>query len=487
MTGSVQITGSLGITGSINSTGNITTTGTLTAQTLVVQTITSSITYSSGSNIFGNSTANTQTMTGSLNVSGSATIVGRVTATDLTGSLFGTASQALTASYLLGGGGVVTFPYSGSAQITGSLAVTGSISTNAGFYVSNTSMNFGPNGVNSLSLGNSAGSLSLSNTILSLGSATTTQTNLYGAVNITGSLGVTGSASINGFSSFYGSISGSQPVNNPSSSIVLISGSVLPNSGSTAGASAMYMNTVMSASANNQTLVGLDIKPTFTNGAFTGVSNIGLRVQSGISSFGSTVVLNGNTLHLGANNGNTLLRNSGNNTQLFNNNSGGILYLNAAGSIDFGSNTPASSTWARFFNTGNLLIQNGGTFTDAGYRLDVNGTARVQSSLSVSQSLFTNQNTASLGSSTQTVSTNSTSSYTSAFYRYSVVSGSNARAGEFIVCWNGSSVQYTDYSTTDIGNTSLVALTASLSAGNVVLTTVLPSSGWNVNTLVNLL
>ena len=154
--------------------------------------------------------------------------------------------------------------------------------------------------------------------------------------------------------------------------------------------------------------------------------------------------------------------------------------------IGLGSNTTtignSSTTFGRWW--GRLLV---GTSTDAGFGLDVNGTARIQSSLSVSQSLFTNQNTASLGSSTQTVSTNSTGSYTSAFYRYSVVSGSNARAGEFIACWNGSSIQYTDYSTTDIGNTSLVSFTASLSAGNVVLTTVLPTSGWNVNTLVNLL
>ena len=45
--------------------------GTLTAQKLVVQTITSSILYSSGSNIFGNSLSNTQSMTGSLQVTGS--------------------------------------------------------------------------------------------------------------------------------------------------------------------------------------------------------------------------------------------------------------------------------------------------------------------------------------------------------------------------------------------------------------------------------
>jgi hypothetical protein len=38
---------------------------------------------------------------------------------------------------------------------------------------------------------------------------------------------------------------------------------------------------------------------------------------------------------------------------------------------------------ARFFNSGNLLLQNGGTFTDAGYKLDVNGTARVVSKLSL--------------------------------------------------------------------------------------------------------
>ena len=53
-------------------------------------------------------------------------------------------------------------------------------------------------------------------------------------------------------------------------------------SGSITAASAiargMYVNSTLVASANNDVLVGLDINPTFTNGAFTGVSNIGLRV-----------------------------------------------------------------------------------------------------------------------------------------------------------------------------------------------------------------
>lgn len=58
--------------------------GTLTAQTLVVQTITSSIEYSSGSNIFGSSLTNTQQLTGSTSMTGSLTVYGN---TVMTGSL----------------------------------------------------------------------------------------------------------------------------------------------------------------------------------------------------------------------------------------------------------------------------------------------------------------------------------------------------------------------------------------------------------------
>jgi hypothetical protein len=46
-----------------------------------------------------------------------------------------------------------------------------------------------------------------------------------------------------------------------------------------------------------------------------------------------------------------------------------------------------SSERARIFSNGNVLIQNGGTFTDAGFKLDVNGTARVSSDLIVSTGL----------------------------------------------------------------------------------------------------
>ena len=62
---------------SFNVAGNLTASnavlsGTLTAQTLVVQTVTSSIVYSSGSNLFGSTTSNLQTFTGSIQASGSS-------------------------------------------------------------------------------------------------------------------------------------------------------------------------------------------------------------------------------------------------------------------------------------------------------------------------------------------------------------------------------------------------------------------------------
>jgi Chaperone of endosialidase len=69
---SISLSGSLLLTGSIVASGNLTTTGTITAQTLVVQTITSSIVNITGSNIFGSQLSDRQTFTGSLFITGSS-------------------------------------------------------------------------------------------------------------------------------------------------------------------------------------------------------------------------------------------------------------------------------------------------------------------------------------------------------------------------------------------------------------------------------
>jgi hypothetical protein len=124
VTGSITATGGISISGSVTSASfatsasqaqnatsssfaltssfanNFTVAGTLTAQTLVVQTITSSIIYSSGSNIFGNSLANTQVLTGSVTVTGSLAVNNsNVILTNQTSSMsVATASFAISAS-----------------------------------------------------------------------------------------------------------------------------------------------------------------------------------------------------------------------------------------------------------------------------------------------------------------------------------------------------------------------------------------------------
>lgn len=83
--GNQIISGSAIVTGSLQVTGSVTTTGTITAQTLVVSTISSSIEYASGSNIFGSSLSNRQQMTGSVSITGSFTQTGANTTSSFAG------------------------------------------------------------------------------------------------------------------------------------------------------------------------------------------------------------------------------------------------------------------------------------------------------------------------------------------------------------------------------------------------------------------
>lgn len=136
----------------------------------------------------------------------------------------------------------------------------------------------------------------------------------------------------------------------------------------------VYFTQTLTAAANNDVLVGLDINPTFTVGGFTGVTQIGLRINGDILPSGDNIQLLGS------------VSNRFNN--IYSSQSViGIMYTgnirsNATGGVRIWSNN--ANQWAQWFDaTGNLLIQNGGTFTDSGYRLDVAGTARVQNDLTV--------------------------------------------------------------------------------------------------------
>lgn len=158
-----------------------------------------------------------------------------------------------------------------------------------------------------------------------------------------------------------------------------------------------YMQPTLVASANSDVLTALHINPTYTLGAFTGIDRYGLLIQGDLGS--SAIGNSGNHLRLnGTNNANStrfLMTNNFNSLMVFTcvgasdtsfntvfrgknvlvAPSGLMITSNNAGAI-----TPTDVALTIFQNK-NVAID---TTTDAGYKLDVNGTARVQGALTLS-------------------------------------------------------------------------------------------------------
>lgn len=155
---------------------------------------------------------------------------------------------------------------------------------------------------------------------------------------------------------------------------------------SSAIARGVSFNNTLVASANNDVLVGLDINPTFTNGAFAGVTNAAIRVAGNIIPSADV------SFDLGTS------------SRRFNSVRGFqsiFTYYYSQGGTEshFGSsannaiNFPINNiVYGRFAaTTGNFLIQSGGPFTDDGVnRLQVTGSAKITNGLAVTGSLKVN-------------------------------------------------------------------------------------------------
>ena len=103
----------------------------------------------------------------------------------------------------------------------------------------------------------------------------------------------------------------------------------------------------------------------------------------------------------------------------------------------------------------------------------------------INASQFNNTSSITIAGTT-TISSLNTASYISAFYNYAIISSSNARAGQIMSIWSGSSIRFTEVITSDIGSTSTASFAAVLSGGNINLNVTAPA-GWNVRTITNLL
>ena len=76
---------------------------------------------------------------------------------------------------------------------------------------------------------------------------------------------------------------------------------------------------------------------------------------------------------------------------------------------------------------------------------------------------------------------NYTGAYNAAFFDYVAISASNLRAGTVFSCFTSSNIHYTEYSTTDIGNTSQVTMSVDLDNSNIRLLSSVPVGyTWNI-------
>jgi hypothetical protein len=94
----------------------------------------------------------------------------------------------------------------------------------------------------------------------------------------------------------------------------------------------------------------------------------------------------------------------------------------------------------------------------------------------------TTRTTTTVGS--NTIYTRPTASYTGAFFEYTAVSASNARAGSIMAIHNAGTVRFTETTTTDIGTTDGLAFTVIQTGGNIALTGSSATAGWTIKTIV---
>ena len=121
--------------------------------------------------------------------------------------------------------------------------------------------------------------------------------------------------------------------------------------------------------------------------------------------------------------------------------------------------------------------------TSPSEKLDVAGNIKLSGVLYVgSRGIYQAQNTDVDG--LELVANASINLYRAAFFDYVIQKQGNVRAGTVFACNDGGSVEYTETSTNDIGDTSDVVLSVDISGTNMRLLADAATSGWSVKSLI---
>ena len=498
-TSSLSVTASYAISASYAATAsyadNFTVRGTLTAQTIVVQTVTSSVIYSSGSNIFGDDLADTQQFTGSVSITGSLVVNGSpailsyqtssmsvlsasyaISASQasnavsssyaltasyaanvpltasyalqaLSSSYAVSASQAanavsssyaLTASYALNAGAGAGFPYSGSAEITGSLLVSESfVDFSKASYVT----------------GAFTGSL--------LGNASTSTTASYALYALSAS-------------------------NAPGYTVNLVQ--------STAASTWSFVHNLNSRNPLVQ-VYDSTYKQIIPN-EIVAMDSATVEIRFEYSQSGYAVASNGGGLYI---TGSTsrIVQSAAATTWSFNHqlntkypafevydSNDNVIIPAGIKAIDTDNAelyfaVPTTGLAIAEFSGINGLQDNAvsASHAESGSNFVVSNTLRLDGSLTDYSTVLSSI----VGS--NNMFTQATGSYTSAFVKYTAANGANARAGEMMVVWYNAQIQFTEATTTDIGATNDVTMSAAIVSGQLQINSQTNTSGWKIKSM----
>ena len=111
----------------------------------------------------------------------------------------------------------------------------------------------------------------------------------------------------------------------------------------------------------------------------------------------------------------------------------------------------------------------------------------ITNTLTLTAALMRNSTVNNSINGSNTVMSQVTGSYSSAFFQYTATSASNARAGQVSAVWNNTTTTYTDFSTTDIGSTTVVTASVSLLANTIQFNVQTNTPGWKIKTLATYL
>lgn len=115
---------------------------------------------------------------------------------------------------------------------------------------------------------------------------------------------------------------------------------------------------------------------------------------------------------------------------------------------------------------------------------NIGGIKTFTSDLNISNVTLSNQENTTVVTGTETVATVSATDNDAAFFDYVIKNGTNLRSGTVYTVHDGTNIQFTETSTNDLGDTTDVELSATLSGGNIVLQATVASDNWSIRTLV---